>query len=119
MVSKAKKPRSLGEKDPETVEQGKRLKLARERAGYEYAQDGAKVVGEKVNTYRQYENGTRPYWEYAKAFGEAFHVSPAWLLWGTDVDPIFELAEALAGVEDKQLAVDVMKGALAPLLRRA
>lgn len=119
MSAKAKKSRSPGEKDPQTVEQGKRLRLARERAGYEYAKDGAKAVGEKEDTYRQYENGTRPYWEYAKAFADTFHVSPAWLLWGTDVDPIFELAEALAGVEDKQLAVDVMKGALAPLLKRA
>lgn len=62
---------------------GDRLKLARERAGFETARAGAERVGVPYDTYAQHENGTRGVPKnrvevYARAFG----VEPQWILYG-------------------------------------
>lgn len=60
-----------------------RLKLARERAGYETAKDAAEAMGIPVPTYSQHENGRRGFPAgRAPQYARKFKVSEQWLLFG-------------------------------------
>lgn len=62
-----------------------RLKAARIRAGFTSAMGAAKAMGWKPSTYASHENASaaiRPFW--AALYGQAFDVSPKWILTGRD-----------------------------------
>lgn len=59
-----------------------RLRIARERAGYDTAKAAAEAMGVPVATYVQHENGGRGYPAgRADRYGKFFRVSPEWLLY--------------------------------------
>lgn len=61
-----------------------RLRLARERAGFETAAEAARRFGWPIVTYRHHENGTRGFKQSAAVrYARAFHVTPEWILLGT------------------------------------
>ena len=64
------------------VEAYQRLKLARERAGYETARAAATAMGVSPDTYAQHENGTRGFRSKAERYARFFRVAPEWLLFG-------------------------------------
>jgi hypothetical protein len=58
-----------------------RLRHARKAAGFKSASAAARANGWNEAAYRHHENGTRGYGiEQAIAYGEAYSVSPSWLL---------------------------------------
>lgn len=58
-----------------------RLRQARKAAGFSSASAAARANGWNEAAYRHHENGTRGYGiDQAVAYGEAFSVSPTWLL---------------------------------------
>lgn len=58
----------------------RRLKLARERAGFGSASAAAAAHGWNRNTYASNENGHAPFsFQRAKAYAAAFGIDPAWL----------------------------------------
>lgn len=60
-----------------------RLRVARERAGYESAKDAALAMGVPVATYIQHENGTRGLpATRAEKYGRFFRITPEHLLYG-------------------------------------
>jgi phage repressor protein C with HTH and peptisase S24 domain len=60
-----------------------RLKEARLRAGYRTATAAIVACGWSSSTYRAHENGQNGFKvEEAKLYGEAYRVSPSWLLLG-------------------------------------
>lgn len=60
-----------------------RLRLARERAGYDTAAEAASAFGWNVNTYKSHENGARGItFKRALRYARAFRVSPTWILSG-------------------------------------
>ena len=62
---------------------GKRLREARLSAGFRSASAAIDKFGWKGSTYRAHENGQNPFKiDDAEAYGEAFSVSPIWLLTG-------------------------------------
>jgi hypothetical protein len=62
---------------------GQRLMQARKRAGFTSASAAAKHFGWRVATYLAHENGQNRFKEpTAIEYGEAFNVSPAWLMFG-------------------------------------
>lgn len=66
-----------------SLEPHHRLKVAREHAGYRTAASAARAFGWQVHTYKTHESGNRgmkP--EIAAAYGRAFRVDAAWLLFG-------------------------------------
>ncbi|TYO91452.1 helix-turn-helix protein [Oceanicella actignis] len=66
------------------MEPSERLRLARERAGFETAAEAARRFGWQIVTYRHHENGTRGFRRPdALKYARAFRVSPEWLLFGT------------------------------------
>lgn len=65
------------------MEPFQRLKLARERAGYDNVVDAAKAYGWKAPTYISHENGTRGLrTDVAKRYAKAFKVTADWLIFG-------------------------------------
>lgn len=64
------------------MEPYERLKLARERAGYETARAAATAIGVSGDTYSQHENGTRGFKGRAERYARFFRVAPEWLLYG-------------------------------------
>lgn len=66
-----------------------RLKKARISAGYSTATDAIRRFGWKGSTYRAHENSQNQYdAETAKIYGQAYGVSPGWLLTGEgDMSP--------------------------------
>jgi len=69
---------------------GRRLRWARERAGYHSAEDFAKALGLKPVTYRAYENDQNGFSRHAAWFGVKLGVTAEWLLEGAgypDTDP--------------------------------
>jgi len=70
------------------MEPWERLKLARERAGYESAAEAARKFGWPEARYRHHENGQRNFRkDSAVIYGRAFKVSPEWLMFGKDGSP--------------------------------
>jgi transcriptional regulator with XRE-family HTH domain len=62
---------------------GKRLKWAREQAGFRSASAAAKRQHWKNSTYLAHENGQNDFdAETAERYGAAFNVDPGWLLTG-------------------------------------
>lgn len=62
---------------------GDRLKLSRERAGYESAKAAAEAMGIPVPTYIQHENGARGFpATKAERYARFFRVTPEYLLYG-------------------------------------
>lgn len=62
---------------------GKRLRMARERAGFATATDAPRHNRWAVSTYLGHENGSRGFnQEQAKKYARAFRTSAAWLLTG-------------------------------------
>lgn len=61
---------------------GDRLKWARERAGFETAQDAAESLGVSSSTYYAHENGNRGFSSKADHYGRRFKVSAGWLMYG-------------------------------------
>jgi phage repressor protein C with HTH and peptisase S24 domain len=60
-----------------------RLKEARKKAGYRTATAAIDAFGWSSSTYRAHENGQNGFKvEEAKLYGEAYRVSPSWLLLG-------------------------------------
>jgi hypothetical protein len=60
-----------------------RLKEARVRAGYRTATAAIDAFGWSSSTYRAHENGQNGFKvDEAKLYGEAYRVSPSWLLLG-------------------------------------
>lgn len=69
---------------PCVMESHERLKMARERAGFETAADAARRFGWSESTYRAAENGARPPSKRKVVdYARAFRVSPEWILFGT------------------------------------
>lgn len=66
---------------------GKRLKWAREKAGFEQAGFFAKRVGVHPTTYRAYENDQNGFAKKAYDFAERLGVPAQWLLNGGDFAP--------------------------------
>ena len=67
--------------------QSRRLRHAREKAGYATAQDAADAFGWKVAGYRHHENGTRGFGaDKARTYARAFKVKPGYLLGWDNVD---------------------------------
>jgi len=63
----------------------KRLRLARERAGYARPIDASRAFGWNEHTYRSHENGTRGFAiKTARKYAAAFRVSMEWLTTGLD-----------------------------------
>src|SRR3546814_6465020 len=65
---------------------GKRLKWAREKAGFQQAGDFAKRVGVHPTTYRAYENDQSGFAKKVHEFAERLGVTGAWLMRGGDID---------------------------------
>ena len=60
-----------------------RLKEARKKAGYRTATAAIDAFGWSSSTYRAHENGQNGFKvDEAKLYGEAYRVSPSWLLLG-------------------------------------
>lgn len=66
---------------------GKRLKWAREKAGFQQAGDFAKRVGVHPTTYRAYENDQNGFAKKVHEFAERLGVTGAWLMRGGDIEP--------------------------------
>lgn len=85
------------------MEPSDRLRLARERAGFETAADAARRFDWQLVTYRHHENGTRGFKQSAAIrYARAFRVSPEWLLFGTgepDKRPVPLVGYVGAGAE--------------------
>lgn len=76
-----------------------RLKAAREKAGYDSAADAARAFNWTESAYRHHENGTRGFGpDAAKKYGQAFRVTPGWLL---GLDKVGEVPPPRAGEEDR------------------
>lgn len=64
-------------------DQAKRLREARERAGYESARKAALAHGWGVSTYAAHENGQNAYnAEKAEMYAKAFKTRADWLMFG-------------------------------------
>jgi phage repressor protein C with HTH and peptisase S24 domain len=64
---------------------GERLKLARQKAGYETAMAAAEAMGISVSTYTQHENGFRGYpADKAAKYARFFRTNPEYLLFGNE-----------------------------------
>jgi phage repressor protein C with HTH and peptisase S24 domain len=59
----------------------RRLRQAREKAGFRYASDAANALGMTASTYRAHENGQNEFYlDEAKLYGKKFKVDPLWLM---------------------------------------
>lgn len=66
-------------------ERHERLQKARTDAGFKTATEAARRFGWNENTYRSIDNGTRGLTvEWADTCGDAYNVSPEWLLYKRD-----------------------------------
>lgn len=78
----------------------KRLKSAREAAGFNKATDAAKHFGWPIPTYLSNENGNRTFSSRAgKRYADAFNVDFGWLMTGEQFSPTRQLAETTAKYE--------------------
>lgn len=68
----------------------KRLRFAREKAGFAEPKDFADRLGINVVTYRSYENGTNGFTKHAAKFAKALKVTADWLLQGGPVSEHFD-----------------------------
>jgi len=59
-----------------------RLKLAREKAGYDSAEDAAKAMGVKPPTYHHHENGTNGLSRAGARYARFYRINLEWLLTG-------------------------------------
>lgn len=92
---------------PETA---KRLRQARELAGFATARAASSRFGWKEDTYSQHERGLRGFARTAGSYAKAFKVSAAWLLTGEGVGPksdqtvrdVAELSRLFQGLPDAQ-----------------
>lgn len=79
----------LGMSDDEVLERGRRLREARERAGFDRPKDVIdrfSKLGVK-SSYYQHEKGSVPFsFKYAQLYGKIFGVSPEWLYSGRGRD---------------------------------
>lgn len=73
--------------------QGKRLRQARLRKGFESALAAAESLGVSAGTYRNHERGVRSMSRTVERYAVRLGVTPEWLLWGR------EKGEAAAGGE--------------------
>lgn len=73
---------------------GKRLKYAREKAGFETAADFAKRISENPTSYRAYENDQNGFSKKAHTFAGRLNVNAEWLLYGGDLPVIEEREDA-------------------------
>jgi hypothetical protein len=64
--------------------QGRRLRQARLRKGFESALAAAEMLGIPVGTYRNHERGNRSLSRSVALYAEKLGVSPEWLLWGRE-----------------------------------
>lgn len=78
---------------------GKRLAVAREKAGFSTATEAAEALGMKYPTYAGHENGSRGVVRAAQRYARRYHVSLDWLLRGTGPGP----GEAQPDAETAQL----------------
>lgn len=68
------------------TEISRRLKAAREQAGFKSASEAARQIGANAVTYTAHENGGREYDRATAIFyGTKFGVDPAWLLFGDEL----------------------------------
>lgn len=71
------------------MEPWQRLKLARERAGYESASAAARAFGWPEARYRHHENGQRNFRRPdAITYARVFKTTPEWLMFGRDDVPV-------------------------------
>lgn len=69
------------------TEISRRLKAAREQAGFKSASEAARQIGANAVTYTAHENGGREYDRATAIFyGKKFGVDPGWLLFGDDLN---------------------------------
>ena len=59
-----------------------RLRSAREARGFKTQEAACSFFGWKINTYRQHENGLRPFHRSVERYAKALKVSAGWLLTG-------------------------------------
>lgn len=80
--------------------QGRRLRQARIRKGFETAMTAAEYLAVSVGTYRNHERGTRSLAKKAERYAARLGVTPEWLLWGrepgTDADDVEPLKPGTA-----------------------
>ncbi len=98
----------------DTVEIGKRLKLAREHAGYANATLAAQSLGMKYPTYAGHENGSRGVVRNAKQYARRYRVSLDWLLRGVGPGP----GEADEIISDKAIDIPILTTVSAGALQR-
>tara|TARA_R110002110_G_scaffold64634_2_gene178548 strand:- start:6882 stop:7484 length:603 start_codon:yes stop_codon:yes gene_type:complete len=60
----------------------RRLKEARQKAGYPDAKAAAEAMGANFHTYIQHENGTRGFARHAERYARFFRVDAGWLISG-------------------------------------
>lgn len=95
--------------------QAKRLKLARESAGYKTATDFAKAMQINPVTYRAYETGQNSYVKLAHQFAGRLRVSGKWLIEGDPEDQA-ALAEEQRPDSDLETAAKALGLTLVPQL---
>lgn len=85
--------------------ESQRLRLAREKRGFNTAKEAAEFFGWSYNSYAQHENGLRGIKKAAAKYATAYRVSVGWLLTGEGAGPgeggalsqrAIEMARALA-----------------------
>lgn len=79
--------------------QGKRLRQARLRKGFESALAAAESLGVSAGTYRNHERGVRSMTRRVERYAARLGVTPEWLLWGR------EKGQESAAVGDEQSPV--------------
>lgn len=85
-----------------------RLRVAREKAGYDSAAAAAIALGKKVSTYTSHENGTRGFKETTgRVYADAFGVSVSWLMLGaSDVPSVSDVLSFVDGGEEATTPVE-------------
>lgn len=92
-----------------------RLKIAREKAGYETAADACEAFGFKYATYAGHENGSRGIkGDVLKRYAKAFRVSVEWLLTGSGgLDKPRSMSEAITTIPIYDIRASAGPGSLA------
>jgi transcriptional regulator with XRE-family HTH domain len=109
------------------IEVGKRLRGAREAAGYDSAAGAAQAMGIPIATYIQHENGTRGFKAAtAERYAKRFKTTPEWILYGKGEQSLPEpseddleamLREALQEVATFEMKIADLPRIVAPILR--
>lgn len=98
----------------DTIQIGKRLRLAREHAGFATATLAAESLGMKYPTYAGHENGNRGVVRKAEQYARRYRVSLDWLLRGLGAGP----GETDEVISDKAIDIPLLTTISAGELQR-